>query len=133
MDPEPLTNKDTALKVVFVLSHPIQYLSPLFARWSELAELLVLYFFRQSEEGQSQAGFSEGFSWDVPLLDGYRAQQLENQAKNPSLRRFLGTNCPDIAGVIGRERPHAVVVLGWNTAGGMAGDPSGASSRPVLS
>ncbi|GJM09386.1 MAG: hypothetical protein DHS20C11_16620 [Lysobacteraceae bacterium] len=102
-------------KLVVVASHPVQYLSPLFRELSRHIDLVVVYFYRQTPKGQASAGFSDAFEWDVPLLDGYRNRFVDNRARTPSLRSFLGTDCPEMSSVLSDEAPDSVVVFGWNT------------------
>jgi len=65
---------------VFV-THPIQYQVPL---WRELAtsphlDLTVHYFSDQGVAQKIDPGFGKAFTWDVPLLDGYRHRFLSRR------------------------------------------------------
>jgi glycosyltransferase involved in cell wall biosynthesis len=66
------------LRVAYLLSHPIQYQSPLlrlFARQPGL-ELTVLYTSDFSVRSYHDKGFGATVEWDVPLLGGYRHEFL---------------------------------------------------------
>jgi glycosyltransferase involved in cell wall biosynthesis len=65
------------------------------------------------DAAQQGTGFGVAFSWDVPLLDGYRYEVLENRAKHPALNRFGGCDTPGIHAWLARHRPDAVLVNGW--------------------
>ena len=61
------------LRVAYLLSHPIQYQSPLLrllAQQPEL-ELTVLYTSDFSVRSYHDKGFGAAVQWDVPLLGGY--------------------------------------------------------------
>lgn len=66
------------LRVAYLLSHPIQYQSPLLrclAQQSEL-ELTVFYTSDFSVRSYRDQGFGQPVEWDVPLLGGYRHEVL---------------------------------------------------------
>jgi glycosyltransferase involved in cell wall biosynthesis len=66
------------IKLAYVLSHPIQYQSPLLRRIAAEPgiELTVLYTSDYSVRGFKDVGFGVEVKWDVPLLDGYRYKYL---------------------------------------------------------
>jgi len=101
-------------RLVAVETHPIQYKAPLFRRLAAhpKIDLTVLYAMIPDAAGQG-AGFGVPFSWDVPLLDGYRYEVLENHAKNPSVTRFSGCDTPGLFNRLRRDMPDAVLVNGW--------------------
>ncbi len=66
------------LRVAYLLSHPIQYQSPLLrqlARQPEI-ELTVFYTSDFSLRSYHDQGFGVPVKWDVPLLGGYRHEVL---------------------------------------------------------
>jgi glycosyltransferase involved in cell wall biosynthesis len=97
-----------------LLTHPIQYYSPWFRHIARSVDLKVYYAHRQSERGQADAGFGVPFQWDVPLLDGYDFNWLQNVAARPGVDRFDGCDTPEIAGLIAQEKFDAFVMFGWN-------------------
>ncbi len=66
------------IKVAYVLSHPIQYQSPLLRRIAAepWIDLTVLYTSDFSVRGYVDTGFGIAMTWDVPLLDGYNYKYL---------------------------------------------------------
>jgi len=102
------------LRVGALLTHPVQYYSPWFRALALRSRLTVYYAHRQTAEGQALAGFSKGFEWDVPLLDGYDWRWLNNVSRRPGLAHFDGCDTPEIAGIIRRERFDAFLMFGWN-------------------
>lgn len=66
------------LRVAYLLSHPIQYQSPLLRRLTRQPglELTVLYTSDFSLRSYHDHGFGMPVEWDVPLLGGYRHEFL---------------------------------------------------------
>ena len=96
-----------------VASHPIQYQAPWFRRLAEVTDLTVFFCHRQSAEDQARAGFGEAFEWDVPLLEGYRHEYLENVSQAPDVGHFAGCDTPGIRQRLAAGRFDACIVNGW--------------------
>ncbi len=66
------------LRVAYLLSHPIQYQSPLLRLLAQQPglELTVLYTSDFSVHSYHDKGFGAAVEWDVPLLGGYRHEFL---------------------------------------------------------
>lgn len=102
------------LRLGALLTHPVQYYSPWFRALAARSRLTVYYAHQQTAEGQARAGFSKGFEWDIPLLDGYDWRWLNNVSRRPGLAHFDGCDTPEIATIIGAERFDAFLMFGWN-------------------
>src|SRR4051812_17116210 len=102
------------LRLGFLSTHPIQYLTPLFRALAERPDLdLRVYYCRQSVPAeQSAAGFGVEFDWDVSLLGGYHHTFLENVAAKPSTSGFRGMDIPGIASRIADDGLDALVING---------------------
>ncbi|CAK9009170.1 Alpha-D-kanosaminyltransferase (2'-deamino-2'-hydroxyneamine 1-alpha-D-kanosaminyltransferase) (Glycosyltransferase KanE) (Kanamycin biosynthesis protein E), partial [Durusdinium trenchii] len=85
---------------------------PIFRHLAERSDIDFHVLFAQIPEAAQQGdGFGVSFTWDVPLLEGYSFEVLENVANKPSVTEFAGCDTPAIA-----ERLHdfdAVIVNGW--------------------
>jgi glycosyltransferase involved in cell wall biosynthesis len=101
------------LRIGFLVSHPIQYFTPLFRELAKHCDLTVFYAHRQTAEQQARAGFDVAFEWDVDLLSGYHSKFLRNVARAPSTDRFFGCDTPEIAGEIAGGSFDGFVVPGW--------------------
>ncbi len=66
------------LRVAYLLSHPIQYQSPLLRRLAQepSLDLTVFYTSDFSVRSYRDEGFGVSVAWDVPLLDGYSYEFL---------------------------------------------------------
>src|SRR5262249_44339221 len=104
------------VRVAFLTTHPIQYHTGWFkalARQPGL-DFEVLYCHDPSPREQGDAGFGVAFTWDVPLLEGYRYRFLCNVAPQPSLSTFAGLNTPEIGELIAGDTYDAVIINGWH-------------------
>lgn len=100
------------LRLAIVTTHPIQYQVPWFRALSLLPGLDVTVLYAIIPDAEQQGvGFSVNFRWDIPLLDGYRWQRLNNRARTPSLGAFFGCNTPDVGRALNGF--DAVIVHGW--------------------
>ena len=104
------------MRLFAVETHPIQYKAPLFRRLAEHPDLDVTVFYAMLPDARQQgAGFGVSFAWDVPLLEGYRHEVLDNRARHPSVTTFSGCDTPGLYARLRRERPDAVLVNGWGS------------------
>jgi glycosyltransferase involved in cell wall biosynthesis len=102
------------IKIGILTTHPIQYQVPWFRRLAATPGIdLCVYFCMIPDEREQGHGFGIAFQWDVPLLDGYRYEVLENVARNPTLSRFDGCDTPGIARIVRDGGFDAFFVNGW--------------------
>ncbi len=101
-------------RLAIVLSHPVQYFSPLFRRLAQSPEvdLTVLYSSLAGALPAMDPGFGVEVAWDTPLLQGYKFKTFKNLW--PGTRgRFWSYASPGIAAELWRRRYDAVLVYGW--------------------
>ncbi len=103
-------------RIAVVTTHPIQYHAPWFRGLEKHPDLdsQILFCHEATAEDQSQAGFGVTFSWDMPILEGYRFGYLKNVAANPSLGKFSGLDTPEISELISSAKFDAVIINGWH-------------------
>jgi len=101
------------MRIGFLVSHPIQYYTPIFRELAKHCDLTVFFAHRQTAAGQARAGYGVAFDWDVDLLSGYDSRFLTNVARQPSTDAFSGCDTPGIAEEIARGHFGAFVVPGW--------------------
>jgi glycosyltransferase involved in cell wall biosynthesis len=104
-------------KLAIVTSHPIQYNAPLFRLLAERGKIdvKVFYTWGQTEQGfVYDPDFKRAFKWDIPLLDGYEKEFVENISKEPGAGHFKGIKNKDLIQRIDAYDPEALLVFGWS-------------------
>lgn len=104
-------------KLAIVTSHPIQYNAPLFRLLAERGKIAVKVFYTwgQTEQGfVYDPDFKKAFKWDIPLLDGYEKEFVENISKEPGAGHFKGIKNRDLIQRIDAYDPDALLVFGWS-------------------
>ncbi len=105
----------TLKRVIFFLSHPIQYQSPLFQLIAKEKDIdfSVCYFTDHTIGGIDQQ-FGERIKWDVPLLEGYKYKFLKNYSLKPAVSgKFWGLVNFGVFNYLLKEKPDSIVVHGW--------------------
>ncbi|NOZ34236.1 MAG: glycosyltransferase family 4 protein [Chlorobi bacterium] len=103
-------------KLAIIITHPIQYYSPLFKLLSERKKIRikVFYTWEQSKKKVFDKKFGKEIKWDIPLLDGYDYTFVKNISKNPNSGTFNGVINPDLNKEIKDWNADAILVFGWN-------------------
>lgn len=103
-------------KLAIVITHPIQYYAPWFKLLAERnkVELRVFYTWSQSKEVVRDRTFGRNIKWDVPLLEGYDYEFVENISKKPGSHHFFGINNPGLKKALLKFDPSAILFFGWN-------------------
>lgn len=111
----PRLMKNNKIRLAVFSPYPIQYYSPWFRGLArqEGIDLKVYYGFIPSEDQQGY-GFNASFKWDVPMLDGYKWEVVPNARKKPGFNSYFGSSTPGIVKVFAKDRPDAVVLIGWS-------------------
>ena len=99
--------------MLFFLSHPIQYVSPLLRELSTHTKLKVYYYGGQSAVNDDK-GFGQRVTWDIPLLDGYHHVFLKNTSSSKGMNtQFLDAINWSIFKVIRQSDDEVAIVNGW--------------------
>ncbi len=103
-------------KLAIISSHPIQYNAPMFALLakSETIEPKVFYTWSQSREELFDKDFGKTIQWDIPLLEGYDYEFVENVSPDPGPKGYKGIVCPELNQKIKEWGANAILVFGWN-------------------
>jgi glycosyltransferase involved in cell wall biosynthesis len=104
------------MKLAIITSHPIQYNAPLFKLLTQRGNVSIKVFYtwgKKSIEPKFDPGFGKTIKWDIPLLDGYDYEFLENTSTKPGSSHFKGIINPDIIKKINEFQPTALLVYGW--------------------
>ncbi|MGJ5642454.1 glycosyltransferase family 4 protein [Formosa sp. S-31] len=102
-------------KLGIVVSHPIQYYAPWFKLLAECQNinLKVFYTWSQAAEDVKDKTFGKSITWDIPLLDGYDYEFVQNVSKDPGTHHKHGIDCPEIIAKLNAWQPDAILVFGW--------------------
>ena len=100
--------------LAIITTHPIQYYAPVFKFLATKCELKVFYTWGLGGEAEKlDKDFGKTFKWDIPLLDGYEYEFLENTAKDTGSHHFRGIRNPKIISRISLFKPDVILVYGW--------------------
>jgi glycosyltransferase involved in cell wall biosynthesis len=103
------------MRLAALLTHPIQYFAPLFRTLAAQPglELTVYYGSRRGTVPLVDPGFGKAYTWDIPLLEGYRYKFLPGlfpeEDNKPPTRQLS----PSIVNEITPRRFDAVWVHGY--------------------
>ncbi len=103
-------------RIAIITTHPIQYYAPFFRLLSErrMVKPMVFYTWSQAIEGFEDADFGKEVKWDIPLLEGYEWEAVENVSKAPNSKNWSGIDCPELIARIKVFQADAVLIFGWN-------------------
>jgi Glycosyltransferase len=102
-------------KLAIITTHPIQYYAPWFKMLAERNKITikVFYTWSQAQESVKDKTFGQEIKWDIPLLDGYDYEFVENRSTDPGTHHKNGIDCPGLIGAIEQWTPDEVLVFGW--------------------
>lgn len=103
-------------KLAIILTHPVQYYSPLFQLLAKRGNInpKVFYTWSQAKFKVADKDFGQNIQWDIPLLDGYEHTFIQNVAPKPGSHHFWGIVNPSLIEEITKWGPEAIMVHGWN-------------------
>ena len=103
-------------KLAIISTHPIQYNAPWFAMLAQQPEmeLKVFYTWSQRQTEFFDTNFGKEIKWDIPLLEGYDYEFVENSAMKPGNKSYWGIQCPDLIKRVNAFNPTHILVFGWN-------------------
>jgi glycosyltransferase involved in cell wall biosynthesis len=109
-----LSRSHDPYRLAILLSHPIQYFTPLFRRLAQEPEIdLTVYFCsRQGIDPYEDEGFGRSVQWDVPLLEGYKHRFLPNLWKKDRVAGFFSLVNPRLVQALRTEHYDAILVHG---------------------
>jgi glycosyltransferase involved in cell wall biosynthesis len=117
---EPAARTPRRVRLAYLLSHPIQYQSPLLRRIAQEPEIDLTVFFGSdfSIKGYKDKDFGVEVKWDIPLLEGFQHEFLPAVRDNGT----EGIFSPISRGIFSRLRNFdALWVHGYATVNQMHG------------
>ncbi|MBB3057111.1 glycosyltransferase family 4 protein [Mucilaginibacter gotjawali] len=102
-------------KLAIITTHPIQYYAPVFQLLHKRAKLDIRVFYTWGEASADKfdPGFNKKIKWDIPLLEGYSYEWVENTSKDPGTHHFKGIVNPGLVDQIKNWQPDALLIYGW--------------------
>jgi glycosyltransferase involved in cell wall biosynthesis len=102
-------------RIAFVVSHPIQYLAPLYQKLAGRDDVAIKVFFtwHAGQHAVDDRGFGRPIAWDIPLTDGYDFELVANVASDPGTHKFLGLRNPTLLDRVMSWQPDVVDINGW--------------------
>jgi glycosyltransferase involved in cell wall biosynthesis len=97
-------------------THPIQYKIPWFRQLEARDDIdLTVFYCLIPDAKQQGAGFGVEFKWDLPLLEGYNYQVLNNISEEPGTYSHKGCDTPEIYQILKEANPKydAIIINGW--------------------
>ncbi|WP_395686633.1 glycosyltransferase family 4 protein [Caenimonas koreensis] len=105
----------TRPRVLAVASHPIQYQAPLFRALALSTEIdFSVLFIIIPDAVQQGRGFGLAFNWDIPLLDGYRWNKVDDVRGRGNLDGFFAARLPSPRALLRDARPDVLLLTGWH-------------------
>lgn len=104
-------------KLAIITTHPIQYYAPIFKLLSERKKIEICVFYTWGKDAlkdKFDEGFGKKIEWDIPLLEGYNYEFLENIASDKGSHHFKGIDNPTIIEEVKKYNPDAILVFGWS-------------------
>lgn len=110
------------MRLAYLLTHPIQYQSPLVRHLrAGGVDLEVLYASDASSRSYFDPGFGREVTWDVPLLEGYPSRVLFPREPDGSRRRQVQACLTRLKPALAEGGYDAVWVHGWSHPFAVAG------------
>lgn len=118
----PATLPTRRPRLLIVGSHPVQYHTPLFRRLASEPEVASEVLYLTLPDASTQGlGFDLAFTWDVPLLEGYRWRQARSSRGRGITHGYAGVWLVHPLAELGwgpqRRRPDAILLTGWHFLG----------------
>ncbi|MBJ7879157.1 glycosyltransferase family 4 protein [Gelidibacter salicanalis] len=103
-------------KLAIISTHPIQYNAPWFKLMATRGnvELKVFYTWSQAADTVKDKTFGQDIKWDIPLLEGYDYEFVENVSKKPGSHHFFGIDNPALITQVKAFTPDALLCFGWS-------------------
>lgn len=108
-------SRDRRPRVAVVLSHPVQYYAPWFQCLAARGrvDLRVFYLWGTDAGARRDVDFGVAFEWDVPLLEGYAWEAVDNVAVDPGSHHFNGLDNPGIVEALAAWTPDMILMFGY--------------------
>jgi glycosyltransferase involved in cell wall biosynthesis len=103
-------------RLAIITTHPIQYNAPLFQLLHQRGRISihVFYTWGQSQHAVYDERFGTERSWDIPLLQGYPHEFVNNTSSKPASNRFWGIINPGLKKQLKAQNFDAIFIYRWS-------------------
>ena len=102
------------MRLAIITTHPIQYYAPVFKLLHERQKIDIKVFYTRGQNaGAHDHGFGKAIDWDIPLLDGYPYEWVQNTAAEPGSHHYKGIVNPNLIKQVKEWQPGAILFFGW--------------------
>lgn len=100
------------INLAIIASHPIQYYAPLFRYIAQdsFFNIKVFYLWDFGVTSQIDQGFKQSLKWDIPLLEEYDFEFVNNTSKNRGTHHILGLQNPSLTKQVLAFKPDAILL-----------------------
>ncbi len=105
-------------RLAVVTTHPVQYYAPWFRQMTSQSglDVRVFYLWDFGVTRQQDPGFGQAVCWDLPLLEGYAWEFVDNRSSRPGTTHFWGIDNPQLVSRLEAYAPDVVLCIGYNYA-----------------
>jgi glycosyltransferase involved in cell wall biosynthesis len=102
-------------KLAIITTHPIQYYAPVFKLLGQRQQISIKVFFTWGENSvhKYDPGFDKKIEWDIPVLEGYPYEWVQNSSPDPGTHHFKGVINPGVIKQVIDWQPDALLIYGW--------------------
>lgn len=104
------------MKILVLVSHPIQYNSPLFSFIASQSNIDLTVFYTRLDA--CSPPFDQEFgiitNWNINLFEGYKYEFVNEGSNKNALLTFLGLRLSVIVDKIHKLNPAIILIYGWN-------------------
>lgn len=103
--------------LAIITTHPIQYNAPLYKLLAQRKNIAIKVFYTWGDtvlKKKFDPGFQKNIEWDIPLLDGYDYEFVENIAVDKGSHHFKGIDNPTLIHQIEAWQADALLLYGWS-------------------
>src|ERR1700744_1022568 len=103
------------MRLAIITTHPIQYYAPIFKLLHQRGNIEINVFYTWGEKALNKydPGFNKTISWDIPLLDGYPYEWVQNTSADAGTHHFKGIINTGLIKQVEAWQPDAVLIYGW--------------------
>jgi len=103
------------MKIIILVSHPIQYHSPLFSFLASQSNisLNVFYTCKVADSSQVDRDFGIETKWNIDLYEGYQYAFINQISNNEAQERRSRIQISNIIEEITKQNPSILIIFGW--------------------